>query len=160
MPDGKSSGSVCREYEARLEDFLDGVADAEVAAHLENCAGCRAAFEAAAFGRALLRENFEPTAEPGGVFSTRVMAAVRAEQRAGLERGAFWRPLEALASRLALTAAVLVLLLGAYVFGFAPPQGGTVPSPTQISEGFPEPPHQPANPDEVLQSLGGNGHGR
>ncbi len=162
--------TACKEYEARLEDYLDSSTGSEqglsrdpaevekLAAHLERCAGCREAFEAARLGRELLRAGLERTREPSGAFAARVVAGIRTEEA---RRGQFWRPLELLASRLALTAAVTLLLLAVYLFEFTPPRHrDQIASQSEISEGFSEPAAQPANKDEVLLTLAGNHNGR
>ena len=155
----------CREYEAHWEDVLNGSAEPAVAeklaAHRESCAGCREAFETARLATSLLRAGLEPTPEPGGAFATSVIAAIRAEEGKRIAAGEFWRPLEALASRLALTAATALLALAVYLFEFAPPryQEPVASDQTQIGEAFPEPTPSPANKDEVLLTLAEDGHG-
>ncbi len=156
----------CRECEAQWEDLLNGAAEPaaaeRLAAHLESCAGCREAFEAARLAGTLLRAGLEPTPEPGGAFATRVVAAIRAEEGKRRAAGEFWRPLEALASRLALTAATALLMLAVYLFEFAPPRyrEPVASDQTQVSEVFSEPAPSPADKDEVLLTLAENGHGR
>ncbi len=155
-------GAACAVYELRLEDYLNGALDrdsaAEVETHLERCAGCREALESARLAQKLLFEDLVPAAEPVAAFATRVMAGIRAEEE---RRQQFWRPLELLASRLALSAAALLMLLTVYVFEYVTPrQPVTVSSQTRITEGWPEPSAQPANPDDVLLSIAENGHGR
>ncbi len=153
----KSSYS-CKAYEAKLEDLLNGVASSatsdELNAHLQDCPACREAFEAATFGRELLREALRPVPEPHSAFATRVIGAIRAEES---RRQQFWRPLEALASRLALTAAAALLLLGAYVYEVAPSaKRGSVATQAEVTDGFPQPAKQPATDDEVLLTLAGS----
>ncbi len=157
---------ACKEYEAKLEDFLNGGQDPAAAegleAHLQRCAGCREALEAARLSRNLLRAVREPAPEPRGTFVTRVLAAIRAEEGRRLAASEFRRPLEALASRLALTAAAALLVLAVYSFEFVrPPHPQPIASnQSQVSEGFPEPAPQPTDKDEILLSLAENGHGR
>ncbi len=157
---------ACKEYEAKLEDFLNGGQDPAAAegleAHLQRCAGCREALEAARLSRNLLRAAREPAPEPRGTFVTGMIAAIRAEEGKRLAASEFWRPLEALASRLALTAAAALLVLAVYSFEFArPPHPQPIASnQSQVSEGFPEPVPQPTDKDEILLSLAENGHGR
>jgi len=162
MGEELNHGAACAAYELRLEDYLNGALDrdsaAEVETHLERCAACREALESARFAQKLLCEDLAPAAEPLGAFATRVMAGIRAEEE---RRQQFWRPLELLASRLALSAAALLMLLTVYVFGYVTPhQPVAVSSQTRITEDWPEPAAQPANPDDVLFSIGENGHGR
>jgi predicted anti-sigma-YlaC factor YlaD len=153
----------CRSYRARMEDCLmDGAAraeaDAELAAHLRQCAGCREAFDAALLASKIVRNACEipapPSEAPSGAFVTRVMAAIQEEQARLAASGAIWRPIELLASRFALAAAVMLLALSVYLVEFAPPfQMPAASSQTEIGASMPEPPAQPANQDEVLMSL-------
>ena len=160
MADNERIRNACGVYEARLESYLDGdpAAARDVTAHLERCVACREALEDARLARELLREGRESAAEPSSAFATRVLATIRAELT---RRQQFWRPLEALASRLALIAAMALLVLAGYVFEFRPaPNVARVPSQTEVSEGWPEPASQPASQDEVLMTLAGSSNGR
>ncbi len=150
-------GSACARYEALLEDYLQGAlggaAAKKVEAHLERCVACREALEAARLGSQLVRESIAPAAEPSGAFATRVLTRIREAEG---QQAQFWRPLEVLASRIAVTAAVLLLVLSAYLFEFRPPT--TQSAQTAISENFPELGGQPPQ-DEILPALAGNGNG-
>ncbi len=158
--DSERKQSACREYEARLESYLAGAEDSasarEITAHLERCAACREALEDARLARELLREGLEPAAEPSGAFATRVLASIRAEQ---FRRQQFWRPLGVLASRLALVAAMLLLVLAGYVFQFNPVHNRPQAAQTEVSAGLPEPASQPATQDEILLTLAGSSNG-
>jgi len=162
--DGKGGGTACKGYEARLEDLLEGGTDPaalELAAHLKRCGGCRQALEAAQFGRELLCEVLEPAGEPGAAFAARVVANIRFEEARRLSAGAFWRPLERLASRLALSAAAALLMLAVYLFESAPPRRpNQIGTQGGVTEVFSDPAAQPANQDDVLMSLAERGHGR
>ncbi len=157
---------ACKDYEARLEDVANGAVDpaggAELGAHLERCAACREALRAAREGRELLRAGLEPAPEPSSAFAAGVLAGIRVEEARRLAGGEFWRPLEVLASRLALTAAAALVVLTVFLFEFAPaPNREWVSSnQSQVSEGFPEPASQPTDKDEILLTLAENGHGR
>ena len=154
---------ACREYEARLEDALTSgaevsPADAELAAHLAKCAGCRGAFQAAQEAQALLRSGFEPTAEPHPALVKRVMAEIRereAEERQ--EAAEFWAPIEQLARRLAWVATLALLVLGAYELGAQ--SGRSRPemiSTNELRELFPDPNRLPLDKDDVVERLAGN----
>jgi hypothetical protein len=156
----KSKELNCYSYRARMEDRLgDGAgpsgAGPELDAHLRQCAECREAFAAAALAGELVRGACETTTPPvREAFVTRVMAAVREEQARLTAPGAIWRPIELLASRFALAAAVVLLGLSLYLVEFAPPfDMPPTGSATEIGAGLLEPPAQPANQDEVLTSL-------
>jgi len=114
---GAPSGA-CARNEASLEDYLEGTlapqAHWELEAHLSSCGACSEALEHAREGTSLVRRLFTPSAEPGEVFTGRVMARVRDEKRKTEEQRLRWRPLEAFATRLAVSSALAVaLLLGA-----------------------------------------------
>ena len=157
---------ACKDYEARLEDVADGAvdpaADPELGTHLERCAACREALQAAREGGDLLRAGLEPALEPSSAFAARVLAGIHAEKARRLAGGEFWRPLEVLASRLALTAAAALLVLTVFLYEFAPAPNRQRASSNlnQVSEGFPEPASQPTDKDEILLTLAENGHGR
>ena len=159
--DDQNNPIACEEYAARLEDLLEsGEAQpaAELAAHLGRCAACREAFEVARLSQALLRGGLEPAPQPGGAFATRVIARIREEEGSGQQ---FWRPLERLASRLALAAAMALLVLTVYLFEFAPPRNrGPVVTQAEATEGFPQPAEQPTSKDEILLTLAESNHGR
>ena len=84
-----------------------------------HCERCRSAFEDAGLSRTLLRWGIEP-AEPRFGFSTRVLAAIRAEQGTRWAASIFWRPVEDLAARVSVAAATAVLLLSFYVYASSP----------------------------------------
>lgn len=148
--------------EARLEDYLDGASDFELQRHLGECADCRAAVEDSRLAGELLRQALEPSSEPSAAFLPGVMARIREEKARAESPAAFWRPLELLASRLALTAAVLLFALSAYLVEFAPGRNvAQVPSRTEISAAdLPQPPQDPVSNEEVLQSLAERSNGR
>jgi predicted anti-sigma-YlaC factor YlaD len=149
----------CREYEVRMEDHL-GVApeavesDPELTAHLRECAQCRESFAAAQLSGRLFFSAEEPEVQPSEAFVTRVMAAIHQEQARLLAPAAVWRPLEVLASRFALVAAVVLLALSVFLGEFAPAlRQPDVGATTEIAGDWPEPPTPPATQDEVLMSL-------
>jgi hypothetical protein len=152
---------VCRRYEARLEDALEGAADAELAQHVNQCAGCRAALERAQVAAAMLRVAEQPVREADGRFVARVMALIRNEQEARATAGAFWVPVQTLASRLALAAGMLLLALSLYVYKTTPRQVAQQPARAEAAAtaDFPQPPAQPSDKDEVLASLSGSHYG-
>ncbi len=151
----------CRRYEARLEDFLNGAADPELNEHLSHCANCSTALEDSRLTGKWLREACEPAAEPGSAFLAGVMTRIREEEMRAQSPAAFWNPLEFLASRLALTAAMLLLALSVYLAEFTPRHGMATPSPTEMSAmDFPQPPGDPVTNDEVLQSLAERHYGQ
>lgn len=109
-----SRGDECRQIESLLPPFVDGLAvpatRAQVAAHLERCAGCRRAAEAQQAVRSLLvqRRSALTPAVPDALVAG-VRHAVRGE---GPSARRSWRPAPALAA-----AAVLVLALsGGFVW--------------------------------------------
>jgi hypothetical protein len=153
---------ACRKFEAQLEDFLDGAQDSELTGHLAECAHCRGALDDSRLAGTLLREAWEPASEPSQAFLVNVMARVRQEEARAKSPAAFWAPLEFLASRLSLTAAVVLLALSVYLVEFAPQRNvilGSIRTELSASD-FPQPPADPVSNEEVLQSLAerDNGH--
>jgi predicted anti-sigma-YlaC factor YlaD len=145
----------CRKFEARLEDYLGGAPDSELSDHLTRCADCRSALENSRLAGDLLREAWEPASEPSQAFLANVMARIRQEEARAKSPAAFWAPFEFLASRLSLTAAVLLLALSVYLVEFTPRRIAPPDSiRTELSASdLPQPPGDPVSNEEVLQSL-------
>jgi hypothetical protein len=152
----------CRKFEARFEDYLGGAPDSELHDHLAGCEDCRGALEDSRLAGTLLREAWEPASEPGQAFLANVMARIRQEEVREKSPAAFWAPLEFLASRVSLTAAVVLLALSVYLVEFAPHRNVTIGSiRTELSASdFPQPPSEPVSNDEVLLSLAERNNGR
>jgi len=153
----------CRKYEARLEDYLQGTSDSELDEHLLQCAHCSAALENSRFAGDLVRQVWEPAVEPRPMFLAGVLAKIREEKLRAESPAAFWNPLEFLASRLAMTASVLLLALSIYLVGFAPQRApvAQLPNRTELSASdFPQPPGDPDSNEEVLVSLSERQYGR
>lgn len=157
--------SGCGKYEARLEDYLQGGQDPELSVHLSQCGDCRAALEKSRIGGQLLRDAWEPREMTVGgavpahsAFVAGVMAKIREEKLRAESPAAFWNPLEFLASRLSLTAAIVLFALSMYMVGIAPRHA---PARTELNAAdFPQPPGDPDNNEEVLQSLVERSYGR
>jgi hypothetical protein len=110
----------------------------------------------------LLREAWEPASEPGRAFAASVMARIHLEEARAKSPAAFWAPLEFLASRLSLTAAVVLLVLSVYLVESAPRRSvsmGSIRTELSASD-FPQPPSDPVSNEEVLQSLLERNNGR
>jgi hypothetical protein len=150
----------CPEYQASLEDAVrDGAACIEPGSplqrHLDACGGCQQALSDAVTASRLMA-HARPLREPSPAFVTRVMASVREASQAA---PTIWRPLELLASRVALVAAVILLALSVYLREFAPARDtAAINTGTEIGAGLPEPPAQPAAADEVLMTLADPGN--
>jgi predicted anti-sigma-YlaC factor YlaD len=150
----------CPEYQASLEDVLrDGEVCIEpksaLELHLQACADCREALSDALTASKLMRHARYAEHSSSPAFVTRVMATIREATQAA--PSAIWRPLEILASRMALVAAVLLLALSVYLREFAPARAAVpLNGPAEIGAGMPEPPATPADADEVLMSLADN----
>jgi hypothetical protein len=151
----------CRKFELRIEDYLGGAPDSELDDHLALCGDCRSALEDSRLAGDLLREAWEPASEPSRAFLANVMARIHQEEARAKSPAAFWAPLEFLASRLSLTAAVLLLALSVYLVEFAPNRSATLGSiRTELSAtDFPQPPGDPVSNEEVLQSLAERNNG-
>jgi hypothetical protein len=150
----------CPEYQAGLEDAVrDGAPCIEPGSplqrHLEICVDCKQALSDAVTASKLMA-HARPLKEPSAAFVTRVMASVREASQAA---PTIWRPLELLASRVALAAAVILLALSVYLREFAPARdAAAINAGGEIGAGLPEPPAQPADADEVLMSLADAGN--
>ncbi len=145
----------CRKFESRFEDYLAGATDTELNEHLTTCENCRAALMSAKQAGDLVRGAWEPASDPGETFLMNVMGKIH-QQKEHEESGlAFWAPLEFLASRVSLTAAMILLVLSVYLAEFAPRRSApTLPARTELSSSdFPQPPADPVSNEEVLQSL-------
>ena len=109
----------CRKFQALLEDYLEGSADSEVDEHLAHCADCSAALDISRLAGDLLRQVWEPASEPRQAFRAGVSAKIRQEQSRAESTAGFWSLIEFLASRLSLTAAMVLLAVSAYLVEFA-----------------------------------------
>ena len=159
----RTNGSKdCRKYEARLEDYLGGARDAELDSHLSHCGDCRARLEDSRLAGDLLRGAWDPASAPNRAFLANVMARIQQEEVRAKSPAAFWTPLEFLASRLSVTAAVILLVLSVYLVEFAPRRMVfSSPMRTELNAGdFPQPPGDPVSNEEVLQSLSERNYGR
>ena len=158
----KMSGR-CRKYEARFEDYLGGSPDAELREHLLQCADCRTALADARVAGDLLRGARGPAVEPSPSFVAKVMFRIREQETRAKSLAAFWTPFELLASRLSLTAAVLLLAISVYLAKFAPAHRSisfTPARPELTAADLPQPPGDPVSNDEILVSLSERNYGR
>jgi predicted anti-sigma-YlaC factor YlaD len=152
---------ACEAFEARLEDFLaGGEAGADLEAHLQRCGACREALENARLAGELLREGLRPAVLPHPAFASRVMAQIRAAEAEAAQGSDLWGALEVLARRLALTAAMALVLLGVYVGVFEAPQEQSNLVPTEANAKYPSVVSPLNSSDEILQAFVDNGHGR
>jgi hypothetical protein len=152
----------CRKFESRFEDYLGGAPDSSLETHLTCCEQCHAALEDSRLAGELLREAREPASEPSLTFAANAMARIHKQETRAKSLAAFWAPLEFLATRLSLTAAVVLLALSVYLVEFAPHRSiamGSIRTELSASD-IPQPPADPVSNEEVLQSLaeGNNGH--
>lgn len=158
---------ACQEYEALLEDYLNGElsgADARLAVeHWQNCAGCRQALQNAAASVRLLRAA-EPSADPGPGFARIVMTRIRAvESERSAGRANLWQSFVSLGWRFAATATLALVGLVTYNAGWGHRTQPNVVAvrPTESTDIFgPEPARAPANGDEVLMMVAENGYGK
>lgn len=163
--EGKYQGTACAQYEAMLEDFVNGElvgADARILAeHFKDCGGCRSAFQDASACARLLRVA-DPTPDPGPAFARIVMARIRAEDAAS-EGKSFWQPFVALAWRFAATASIGLVALMAYdLTGHARLDSSV--AITQSGEArdlfSPDAANPPRSQDDVLMMVAEPDHGK
>jgi predicted anti-sigma-YlaC factor YlaD len=153
----------CRKFEARFEDYLAGAPDAELSDHLLQCVECRSVLADSRLAGDLLREAWEPASAPSHAFLANVMSRIQEEEARAESPAAFWLPFELLASRLSLTAAVLLLAMSVYIAKFAPPHRSVSLGPVRSelsAADFPQPPGDPVSNEEVLVSLSERNYGR
>ena len=152
----------CGKFEARLEDYLGGAHDPELERHLRQCTRCSSALEDSRLAGNLLRQAWEPSSEPRPAFLAGAMAKIQAQKAREESPASFLRPLEFLASRLALTAAMLLLVLSGYLVGFGPRRSASqTPNRTELgASDFPQPPGDPVSNEEILLSLAERNNGQ
>jgi hypothetical protein len=156
--------AACTQYEAMLEDHLQGVLRgpeaAMLAGHLQSCVGCRAALEDAAASTRLLAIA-EPSPDPGAGFSRIVMARIRQELQTG-EGKSIWRPIVSVAWRFAASAAFALVLLVSFDLGRHSQWVADQPivAENRMPEIVPEQPSRPANRDEVIIMMADTSHGK
>lgn len=155
MQDNYTKGA-CPEFEARLEDLLSGQLvgseKAVTAQHLGECSACRGAFDSASHISQFLKYSFAEDVVAEAGFAHRTMAAIRVEEDRLAEENSFWRPMQIMAWRLALSAALALVLLFAYA-RFVPlpvPSAARIVAQTSDPELIPDPAARPLNGDEVL----------
>jgi hypothetical protein len=108
----------CSKLEALLDDYLHGklpraTAD-RLVAHLGSCGDCREALDDLRISAKLVGAAFEQMENPGRGFTRLVMAHIKATEQWLQGQGTFWRPFEALAVRMAFSAALALAVLFAY----------------------------------------------
>jgi anti-sigma factor RsiW len=158
--------SACREYEASLEDYVNGeFADSETARlkeHLKACSGCTEALADAQVAARLLRAG-EPTADPGPGFARVTMARIRGEMET-LEEKSIWRPFVALAWKLSATAALALVLLVTFDVkqrnNRLDQDELAIMAANEAPELLSDQGRQPSNRDEMLILMAEEGHGK
>jgi anti-sigma factor RsiW len=118
MIPGQKGSKDCEKLEPLLSDYLHGElprATAEqLAVHLEACGDCREALDDLRISAKLVSGAFEQSADPGLGFARLVMARINTAEQWLQGQRAFWRPFEAIAWRLAFSAALALVFLFAY----------------------------------------------
>jgi hypothetical protein len=156
--------AACTQYEAMLEDHLQGVLRGPEAAtlteHLQRCVGCRAALQDATASARLLAVA-EPSPDPGAGFSRMVMARLRQELQTS-EGKSIWRPVVAVAWRVAASAAFALLMLVSFDLGRHSQlqSDQSIVAENRMPEIVPERPSLPANRDDVLLMMADTSHGK
>ena len=155
--------TACSQYEAALEDHLQGELGgqqaSELSEHLKTCSGCRSALDEAVLSARLLRVG-EPAADPGAGFSHVVMARIRTVLQ--LHEGkSMWQSFVSLAWRFAATATVaLVMLVSFEVVRHNHWQEESLMATNKLPELVPDQSPVPANSDEVLLLMAETNHGK
>ncbi len=155
---------ACQEYEAALEDHLNGdLGGPEAAAlseHLKTCPGCRAALDEAVLSARLLRIA-EPAGDPGPGFSHLVMARIRAELHLN-EGKSIWQSFVSVAWRFAATAAFALVLLVTFDVSRHNQlqQDQSLLATNTLPELVPDHSSVPASSDDVLLMMAETNHGK
>lgn len=166
MIPGQMGSKGCEKLEPVLEDYLHGElprADAErLAVHLEACGDCREALEDLRVSVRLVSGAFEQSADPGLGFARLVMARINTAEQWLQGQRAFWRPFEAVAWRLAFSAAVALVFLFAYGMRTSTETATTpVTSISSQQDVFTVPVSAtPSTSDEVLMAIAEKHHDR
>jgi hypothetical protein len=151
---------VCAQYEALLEDSIEGLLqgnEAEsLAAHVNVCLSCRAALGEARESNRLLHLG-EPTSDPGPAFTHMVMARIRTEMQQSQEKS-LWRFVAAFARPFALSATVALGIMLAYS-AYWVPNRVAVQQP-DAHELISDPGAPPVTLDDTLIMLAENEHGK
>lgn len=152
----------CAELEPFLDEYLNGAlprARAEqLTTHLTACSDCREALDDLRISAKLLSAAFEPAEDPGPSFTRLVMARIDTAERWMRDQRSFWRPFEALAWRLAFSAALALAFLFAYGIRAAGPTA-TPSIPAVLvpqADAFAQPASfspSPSTSDEVLMAI-------
>lgn len=154
----------CGKFDGLLEDYLGGdlprLAADRLSAHLGECLDCKQALDDAHLSARLV-SVFDPAVEPGPSFTHLVMAQVDGAESQVRQQRSFWRPLEAMAWRLAFSAALVLALLFTYGLRANVP----APEPTvatalgQQSDVFTVPARAvPSSGDQVLMAIAEKHH--
>ena len=158
--------SACNQYEAALEDYVNGeFADSDTAKlkeHLKTCSGCTAALAEAEMSARLLRAA-EPTADPGAGFARVTMARIRGEMET-LEEKSIWRPFVSLAWKLSATAALALVLLVTFDVKHQNSRLNqdelAIMAANESPELLSDEGRQPSNRDEMLILMAEEGHAK
>jgi anti-sigma factor RsiW len=167
MIPGKKDSKACNEVAPLLDDYLHGDlprGTAErLAVHLEACGACREALDDLRISARLVGAAFEETEEPGAGFARLVMARINTAEQWLQQQRTFWRPFEALALRLAFTAALAL----AFLFAYGIRLSSETPAPPVASISMQQPDiftvpvsTVPPNGDEVLMAVAERHHER
>jgi len=154
---------ACRAQEPLLEEYLDGhLLSGQIRgvnAHLVKCGKCSDALKRARSGTELLRTYCAPAADPGDIFTRRVMNVIAREESRKEEERLRWHPLEVMVRRLAFSAALaLGALLSATMWAHQPLKPAT--SQVRTLDLMPEPAHVTAATNDVLMAAIAEEHGR
>jgi hypothetical protein len=169
MIPGNKADKDCSELAPLLDDYLRGAlpraAADRLTAHVEACGTCRESLDDARISAKLVGAAFEEAEEPGPGFARLVMARINTAEQWLHEQRTFWRPFEALALRLAFTAALALAFLFAY--GIRLSSETPAPPITSISAQQPDIFTMPAssipsvnNNDEILMAVAEHRHER
>ena len=125
----------------------------ELRGHAASCSSCESALDDLAETRRVLRTTAGEVLEPGPFFIRRVMTAIRLEEaELEEEKNGFWISIRRIAPRLAVFAAVLLLLGGTWAFEVRRADHGSMPVVRPADGLFESAPSAPPN-DDIIASV-------
>lgn len=167
MIPGQNSTQECQKLEPLLDDYLHGdlprTTAEQLTAHLAACGNCREALDDLRISARLVSAALEQNPDPGPGFARLVMARINTAENWLQGQRAFWRPFEAVAWRLAFTAALALVFLFAYgvrVASQAPPVAVSTASVQQRDILTVPASVTSSNSDEILMAVAERRHER
>src|SRR5712691_817430 len=130
------------------EDFLTST-EPLVREHLTKCESCHAEASDALLVRRLLRGSVPAAADPGQIFSTRVMNAIAEEEFRRRSPEGVWVAVPRLAARLAWASAIVLLFASSWLYEQRPARVVNSGAKNASTDVFLEPAPQPRSEEHT-----------